>query len=447
VQPPSAPANPANGANAVSAPSVGGISWYRDEPDAAFARARQEKKLVVVDLWAPWCHTCLSMQAFVLTDAKLPGAGARFVFLSLNTELAKNADFIERFPTQGWPTFYVLAPDGRSVRARWLGAASPGQFARFLADAERVDSAAAAQTPGESEALGLLTVAAELAAERRYAEAAVQYRVALDHAPSDWVRAPDVRVALASALLKANEPGACVDLALSAPAADVRAPVSVSDFAASTLDCADRLPANDSRQRRARERAASELALLCEQGSAELTPDDRADACGSWMAAGEALGDVAGARRAAETRLAVLEDAARGMPDTVALIYDPARSETLVALGRGEEALELLRARAAALPDNYNPPYYAARVALRLKRWELGLEAADRALALAYGPRRANVYGLKADLLLGAGRKREAVEAVKSQVATLSSLPEGQKRPEAERSARERLSALEREGQ
>ncbi len=253
-----------------------------------------------------------------------------------------------------------------------------------------------------------------------------------------------MRVALASALLKANDAGACVDLALSAPSADVRAPISVSDFAAATLDCAERLPSNDARRRSARERAASELALLCEQGGAELTPDDRGDACGNLMAARDALGDAAGARRAAETRLAVLQDAARGMPDDVALIYDPARSETLVALGRGEEALELLRAREAALPDNYNPPYYAARVALRLKRWELGLEAAERALALAYGPRRANVYGLKADLLLGAGRKREAIEAVKSQVLTLSSLPEGQKRPEAERAARERLSTLDR---
>ena len=70
------------------------IRWIKDDPDAAFARARRENKLVVVDLWAEWCHTCLSMQAFVLTDAKLPGAGARFVFLSVDTELAKNAEFL-----------------------------------------------------------------------------------------------------------------------------------------------------------------------------------------------------------------------------------------------------------------------------------------------------------------------------------------------------------------
>jgi thioredoxin-like negative regulator of GroEL len=411
-----------------------GIKWFKDDPEAAFARARSEQKLVVVDLWAAWCHTCLSMKEFVLTDAKLPGVAARFVFLSLDTELEKNADFLRRFPTSGWPTFYVLEPAGPSVRGRWLGAASPGQFARFLADAEH------AGTP--SVATALLASAGELAAERRYAEAARTYREALERAPGDWERAPDVRVALASALLHANDPGACVDLALAVPEG-VRSPISVSDFAASTLDCAERLPPEDARRRKAEERAAAELRPWCEQGGSELTPDDRGDACGNLMAAREALGDSRGARNAAEIRLAVLEDAARGMPDDVALIYDPARLETLLALGRGDEALRLVEAREVALPQNYNPPYYVARVALKLGRWERGLQAADRALALAYGPRRANVYALKADLLLGAGRPLEAVAAVKAQIATLAALPEGQKRPEAERQARERLAKLE----
>ncbi len=125
----------------------GELEWYRDDPNGAFARARREHKLVVVDLWAAWCHTCSSMQKFVLTGSKLPGANARYVFLAMDTEREQNAEFLRHFPTSGWPTFYVLSPDGPSVRGRWLGAASPGQFARFLADAERAQPAAPA-TPG-----------------------------------------------------------------------------------------------------------------------------------------------------------------------------------------------------------------------------------------------------------------------------------------------------------
>ena len=424
------------------------IEWYRDDPDGALARARREHKLVVVDLWAAWCHTCLSMKEFVLTGAKLPGVNARFVFLAIDTELEQNAAFLKRFPTSGWPTFYVLAPDGPSVRGRWLGAASPGQFARFLADAERaalpgVQAAAGAPPAPGDELSSLLAAAGELASEGRYADAASKYRTALERAPHDWPRAPDVRVALASAWLRAGDPGACVELALSAPSFDASAPISASDFAASTLACAARLPESDARRRTARERAAADLTLLCERDDFELTPDDRGDACGNLLEARAALGDAAGARRAAETRLSVLENAARGMPDEVALIYDAARTETLVVLDRAPEALALLEARAAALPDNYNPPYAIARVALKLGRYELGLRAAERALALAYGPRRANIYGLEAELRLAAGQKAAAITALKAQIATLAALPEGQKRIEAERLAREHLAALE----
>ena len=309
----------------------GELEWYRDDPDGAFARARREHKLVVVDLWAAWCHTCLSMRQFVLTGSKLPGANARYVFLALDTELERNAEFLRRFPTSGWPTFYVLSPDGPSVCGRWLGAASPGQFARFLADAERarplaLPPSAGAEAAPHDELSTLLATAGELAAQGRYVDAANQYRTALERAPQAWPRAPDVRVALASALLRAGEPGTCVDLALSAPPLDVRAPISASDFAASTLTCAERLPADDARRRQARERAAADLTALCERDGFELTPDDRGDACGNLMEARALLGDAPGARRAAETRLKVLETAARGMPDEVALIYDAARS-------------------------------------------------------------------------------------------------------------------------
>jgi thioredoxin-like negative regulator of GroEL len=438
---PTPPAS-ASASASTSVASTNGFVWIHDDPTAAFVRARAEQKLVFVDLWAAWCHTCLSMREFVLTPAKLPGAGARFVFLSIDGELEKNAEFLRRFPTSGWPTFYVLSPDGPKVRGRWLGAASPAQLARFFVDAERAVALEREGASAGDELTALVEAADVLAAAGRHAEAAQAYGAVLARAPSDWSRTPDVRVARASALLRAGDAGACVDMALAAPPAAPRSPISVSDLAASTLDCAEKLPESDARRRRARERAEAELAGLCEAGAAELTPDDRGDACGNLIGAREALGDAAGARRAAETRLAVLEDAARGLPDDVALMYDPARSETLVWLGRGEEALALLAARGRALPDNYNPPYHFARVALKLGRWEIGLAAVERALRLAYGPRRANVYGIKADLLLGAHRKSEAVAALEAELALLDGLPDGQKRPDAERTTRERLAKL-----
>jgi tetratricopeptide (TPR) repeat protein len=209
-------------------------------------------------------------------------------------------------------------------------------------------------------------------------------------------------------------------------------PVSLADFSSTVLGCADALPSQDPRVRKARRAVAEVLLPLCERGHPEFTPDDRGDACGTLIEAREALGDRPGTLKAARTRLGVLESAAAGMPDEVALIYDFARSETLLLLGRGTEAISLLEARERALPQNFNPPHYLARVYRALRRWDAGLAAIDRALALAYGPRRAGLFSVKVDLLRGAGRTEEAQRTLEEQLAVYRALPEGQKRPSAE---------------
>ena len=173
-----------------------------------------------------------------------------------------------------------------------------------------------------------------------------------------------------------------------------------------------------------------------------LTPDDRSDACAMLRDARAALGDRAGERRAAQQRLTILEQASQGLPDDVALTYDWARAEALIALGRGEQALPFLEARERALPGDYNPPHYLARVYNALGKWELGLAALERALGKAYGPRKASMLGLKADLLLGQGKKDAAAEALREQLALYRALPPGQRQERGERRAEQRLATL-----
>src|SRR6266545_1957429 len=60
------PAEPARGgARRVAIP------WISDDYAAAVARARSEKKPLFIDMWAPWCHTCLSMKQVVMVDPSL----------------------------------------------------------------------------------------------------------------------------------------------------------------------------------------------------------------------------------------------------------------------------------------------------------------------------------------------------------------------------------------
>jgi predicted Zn-dependent protease len=229
---------------------------------------------------------------------------------------------------------------------------------------------------------------------------------------SNWPRRADALVSQITALSKAPDPSACVNLGL-ARMNDTGTSVSAADFAVYALSCADELEAQDPRVRKLRKLAVARLTPACEDTRFTLTPDDRSDACAILRDAASARGDESTAKRAAEARLTILEKASEGLPDDVALTYDWARAETLISLDRAGEALGFLQARERALPGDYNPPHYLARVYNALGKWNEGLSALERALAKAYGPRKASMLGLKADLLLGAGKRDEAALAVK----------------------------------
>lgn len=438
-----APATPAAGVphDVVAPVHRLGLAWYEDAPEAAFAAARAAGKRVVIDLWAPWCHTCLSMQNFVLTAENLPKTAERFVWLAVDTEREENAELLERLPVSVWPTFYVVDVDergtsGLEIRGRWLGAASPAQFNRFLAESDR--SAALAREADPGDPLRTLATGDELAARGQHAEAARVYAAALKQAPADWARRPETWVATMTALAKAKDYPGCLEAA-SSGLNETGKSASTVDFAHHALACAEQIRSQGAKVAALRGAIARRLGPLCEQGSAELSPDDRADACDKLAAAWTALGRAEKARRATLERLAVLERASAGKPADVALTYDWARTDALLQLGRAEEALAVATEREQQLPGNYNPPHYRAKSFKALGRWQEGLTAIERALSLAYGPRKIGLMTLQVDLLLGAGQKAEAVRALNEQLALYRALPAGQRQPAAEARVEQRL--------
>jgi thioredoxin-like negative regulator of GroEL len=426
-----------------------GLAWYVDASAAALHDAKQNDKLLLVDLWAPWCHTCLSMREYVLTAAHLADVREQLVFLALDTERAENAAALSRWPVSSWPTLYLVDGDG-NIQGRWVGAASPAQLSRFVRDGQRAAEAKRTGTLAADDPLALLIAGDRKTALGQLNEASTLYRQTLRAAPSDWLRRPETWVALAGALRKLDQPGECVDLGLDVLAKSERQlglTASATDFVYLVLDCARSLAARshdveDARIKELSHAAERKLRVLCEQGGPALTPDDRSDACGLLCEQRKALGDQAGERRAAEQRLHVLEAAAQGVPDAVALTYDSARSETLLYLERAPEALALLQARERALPDDYNPPYYLARVYRDLGRTDDALAALERAIALSYGPRRAGMLTLKTDLLLAQNDKPGAKQALETQLAAYRALPEGQRQPAREAAVVKRLSEL-----
>ena len=95
----------------------GPLTWIEDDYPAALACAREKKLPLVLDLWAPWCHTCLSMQTTVFTDPAFAADASKFVFAAIDTDREGNAEAVGKFAPSAWPTFYVIGND-EAVLAR-----------------------------------------------------------------------------------------------------------------------------------------------------------------------------------------------------------------------------------------------------------------------------------------------------------------------------------------
>jgi len=423
------------------------LRFLEDDYEGALARAREGGKALFVDAWAPWCHTCLSMKHYVLGQPSLAPLAERAVFLSIDTEKPGAAPFLARFPVENYPTFFVIDPEHEAVLGRWLGSATTDQMRSFVeASADLMAGKAPARGDGDagSDPAGELSRGMRLATALDHAGAAAAYRRTLELAPRAWSRRPEVLISLVQALYKAGDHGGCADLALAEGAA-VGISSLAADFTSYALECAGELPDSDARKAKVREQAITRLAKLTADPRAPLSADDRGDAYAILAEARSATGDAQGARWAHEQRIEVLDLAAAHAANAeAASTYDGARAESYLELGKGERAVELLTRSEAALPKDYNPPARLARVLLKLGRNVEALAAVDRALAMAYGPRKLGFYKLKAEILTAMGNPAGALATLREEVAGYAALPAGQKRPTGEAAARKRLQEAER---
>src|SRR5664279_908022 len=72
------------------------LPWIDDDYARALSEAKRKKIPIFAELWAPWCHTCRSMQAFAFTDKALARDAGEFIWLSIDTEKAQNAPFVKK---------------------------------------------------------------------------------------------------------------------------------------------------------------------------------------------------------------------------------------------------------------------------------------------------------------------------------------------------------------
>ncbi|HEY3815530.1 MAG TPA: DUF255 domain-containing protein [Polyangiaceae bacterium] len=126
------------------------LAWA--ELDAAtFARAVAEKRFVVIDGAAEWCHWCHVMEATTYHDPEV----RRLLdasFIAVKVDVDSRPDFEERYGDWGWPATVLMTSDGQEI-GKYRGYLAPERFVEILKAvlATRGAPAAGAETAASGE--------------------------------------------------------------------------------------------------------------------------------------------------------------------------------------------------------------------------------------------------------------------------------------------------------
>lgn len=374
------------------------------------------------------------MRSHVFTDARLGRLAGRFVWLEMNGEEERNAEFLEQFPVDAWPTLFVVDPTSASVVVRWIGSTGAAQLERMLVDAERSSRAP------RDEATAALARADRLNGKGDAEAAEAAYRDALARGGRAWARRPRAVESLVMLLSLSSSPERCADTARSEAPSLPRGP-SFGNVVAMGLGCALSMPEGAP----ARAAALSAFEPLASEGLQipSLLADDRAGLFELAASAATERGDEAGARAIAERWWKFLEaEAARAPTPEARAALDTSRLSAAVALGDPGRALPALLASDRDLPRQLDSPYRLASVYRLMGRHAEALAANDRALALTNGPRRLRVLQQRALIAEAAGDRGAARRALEDALAFDAKLPTPQRNPRLAAELQQRLARL-----
>ena len=414
------------------------LPFVDDDYPGALAKARALDRPLFVEAWAPWCHTCRSMRAFVFTDSALAPRADQFVWLAIDTEKKSNASFLEKFPVEAWPTFFVIEPKAERAAMRWIGGATVPELQKLLDDGRRTARTGSAGSGADA----LLARADSFYAQKNHAEAAAAYRKALARAPADWPSYPRAVESLLFSLRRTGDRAGCAAVARDAYPRLAASP-SAASVVGSGLDCALSVPETDANRAPLVAALADDARRVLASPRPDLAADDVSSLYGTLAGEREAAKDEGGRRQVLEDWAAFLEaQASKARTPAERVVFDSHRLDVYLELEQPDRAIAMLKQSQKDFPDDYNPPARLALAYAAKKDYAQALLASDKALSHAYGPRLVTILLARARIHRDAGDLLSARVTLEEAQREAEALPPGQRSDRQIADVKKRLEEL-----
>ena len=321
------------------------------------------------------------MRATVLTDQALVKQAGRFVWLSIDTEDAKNAGYLEKFPWQAVPTFQVINPDAETVAFQWIGACDAQELVKRFDEGEQAFHAASVKPAAPTGADSEINALAMADKNQECAEKAIALAPTLPPGP-----------------VKASVVSTGLDCALGAKPEE-------SPWRTDALKTLE---------------AATKEALTYPG----LLDDDRSGLYGELVDARDRQDDKDGGKAAAGAWVDWLDEQAKNAPSPEArAALDGYRVSASIRAGTPERVLASIQASERELPSDYNPPARLALIYREMGKYDDALAASDRALSKVYGPRKLTILDARSTIYEKKGDAAKAKATLEEALAYAQTLP------------------------
>ncbi len=373
--------------------SVTGPKFIDDDYAKALKQAKAQKKLLFVDAWAPWCHTCIAMKEQVFTRPAFSVFEKDVVFASIDTERAKSDAFLKKFPVEVWPTLLFIDPVKETVVLKWLGSADETQMQALLE--------AARGGPG------VLREADDALSAGNAGVAAEKYQKVVE---AGEVKARTV-LSMLTALSLAKQYEACARTTMEQLPLFTNAQERVGAITWG-LSCAVDMAEGKGKSAILDTLVREATRALLLEG---VLPDDMSGLYEVLVSEREAAKDDAATQQLASQWLVFLDgQAAKTASPAARAVFDPHRVSAALGSKQAQKMVEPLQLSEKEFPKDYNPPARLAVIYRELGKFDDGLQAIERALSKCKeGPRKLRLFDTKASLQDkkgDAGGKRKTIE-------------------------------------